>query len=253
MAHQTWLENIVFSVGNVELDTFRPWIDFILRVANEGADSETRTRLLDALTAATEKRGVKIRSAVRTGPGASLQFQQLVRAKVDREFAHLVGEARDMALSDEVLRAFVESLPHVSMGADERGRACLCVEPTPVDRSEPPTRTQAFTSPSEIARANAEWLSRLAKENETKCLAVIAALGVDTEARRLLRCDHCERFFFARAAHRRAHNFCCDDHRRAYDVAHRDPKRIAAYMREYRKNPMRKKKRSRRRLRSSSR
>jgi len=254
MLRPTLLQNVVFAVGNVEFEVFQPWVDFILQVVNEGATCETHTRLRQALLEMGTNPGVKKRKrrSGTSGPGASRQFQRFVRAGVDRELAHLPNEQREDEITRHVLKEFVESLPQVSMGADDEGRACLRPEPTPLTGAEPPTRTQVFGSKAEIARANAEWLSRLATENERKCLAVIAALGADDEARRLLRCNECKKFFVARAAHRRTHNFCCPEHRRAYDLAHRDPKGRAEYMRRWRK--LRKRlKSSRARLRAPSR
>jgi hypothetical protein len=74
--------------------------------------------------------------------------------------------------------------------------------------------------------------------------AIIIALAADPLARRLRRCDQCRAFFLANANHRRDHSFCSDTHRRLFDVAHRDPDRMAAYMREYRKTVQRLKKKA---------
>jgi hypothetical protein len=78
---------------------------------------------------------------------------------------------------------------------------------------------------------------RYAKGYEDLLTAVVLALAADPRARRLRRCDgnECGVFFIARANHRRVHHFCSEAHRRAYDVAHRDPKKLATYMRNYRR------------------
>ena len=73
-------------------------------------------------------------------------------------------------------------------------------------------------------------LERFAEVLET----VIYALSVDPLGKRVRRCDLCRRFFVAKRDHRRERSFCCTDHRRAFDHAHRDRKRQAIYMRNYR-------------------
>ena len=69
-------------------------------------------------------------------------------------------------------------------------------------------------------------------------LSVVMLLAHDPIARRLRRCDweQCQRFYFAERDHKRGHAFCCEEHRRLFDVATRDPAQAAAYMREWRKN-----------------
>jgi hypothetical protein len=71
---------------------------------------------------------------------------------------------------------------------------------------------------------------------EDALCGVAAALLVHSIGARLRRCDwkDCRAFFMARSTHRREHSFCHEKHRRAYDVAHRDPARTAANMRRYR-------------------
>lgn len=71
---------------------------------------------------------------------------------------------------------------------------------------------------------------------ERELHAVVMALAVDPMAQKLRCCDwsECRRFFFARANHRREHSFCSEAHRRAFDLAARDPKETASYMRRYR-------------------
>jgi hypothetical protein len=63
---------------------------------------------------------------------------------------------------------------------------------------------------------------------------VIYVLSADPLRNLVRRCDHCDKFFVAARNHRRKHHFCCTAHRRAFDHAHRDPKKQAAYMRKYR-------------------
>ena len=71
---------------------------------------------------------------------------------------------------------------------------------------------------------------------EEKLHAVVMALAGDPRGHRLRCCDWeaCRAFFLARANHRRAHSFCCDDHRRAFELEHRDKQKTAAYMQTWR-------------------
>jgi hypothetical protein len=256
--HRTeWLlQNYVFRVPGVELESYRPWIGFVLRVANDGAPSETQTRLRAALmTIATrgQRRGAGGRA---TRPEASRQFQLYMREQISPtgsgELSHLDRAAREEFLNREVLQRFASHLPRLEVLLDENGNLCLSSEPTPDVGSEPPMKVA--TEPGDLRRFEGEWLSQLAKANEAKCLAVIAALSADPDASKLMRCAHCQQFFWSRTAHRRTHNFCREEHRRAYDLAHRDPKVMARKMREWRSNLMTKKgvARLRRRCRSRS-
>jgi hypothetical protein len=66
--------------------------------------------------------------------------------------------------------------------------------------------------------------------------AVVALMAMDPRAACLRRCDwpDCRAFFFVRRDHRREHSFCCEEHRRQYDVANRDPQKVAEGMRKWR-------------------
>ena len=83
-------------------------------------------------------------------------------------------------------------------------------------------------APEEPLLASADHVARLS--------GVATALLIHPNGALLRRCDwpQCGRFFLARSNHQRAHSFCCEAHRRAYDVAHRDPAIVAKYMRGYR-------------------
>jgi hypothetical protein len=74
-------------------------------------------------------------------------------------------------------------------------------------------------------------------------LAVVMLLAHDPYAQRLRRCDwhECRRFYFATRDHRRTHSFCSEAHRRLFDLATRDPKAAAAYMKQWRAAVARKK------------
>ena len=240
------LRDVVFSVRNVEFETFRPWIDFILRVVNDGAPCEAQDRLLNALTAVINS-GPLARG--RRGAGgliASVQFQNLVRRRVEPTAVseHLSPEDRESFFNREVYRQFVQSLPAPSYSVDERGRVVLRAEAPPVLEGSASGKKRFLTR-----KSDAERIAEPAMENELKCHAVICALGNDRLAQKLFRCAHCNRFFLARAAHRRTHNFCRPEHRRAYDKAHRDPNAMAAYMRGYRKKE---KERERRKVEAAS-
>lgn len=244
--HRTeWLlQDYLFKPLHVELESFRPWIDFVLRVANDGAPSETQTRLRTALMAIATRGSAARRSARRvTSSEASRQFQIYVREQINppgsRELAHLDAAAREELLNKQVLERYVSHLPNPAFGLDEKGHPCLKSEPTPDVDSEPPMRVA--TEPGDLRRFEGEWLSQLATVNEAKCLAVVATIGANSEAVKLMSCAHCQRFFWSQTAHRRKHNFCCAEHRRAYDLAHRDPKLMARKMREWRSNLMTKK------------
>jgi hypothetical protein len=84
---------------------------------------------------------------------------------------------------------------------------------------------------------------------ERELLATVLMMAKDPRVSPLRRCDWtgCRMFFFAKANHRREHSFCCDDHRRAYDLAHRDPAKVAAAMRRYRAEQARRRKTDRKR------
>jgi hypothetical protein len=238
------LHDYVFKPLHVELETFEPWIAFVVRVANHGASSETLTRLRTALTAIT-KPGFTLRRGARrvTSTDASRQFQIYVREQINppgsRELAHLDAAAREEFLNKQVLNSYISRLPYVGFGLDEKGHPCLKSEPTPdlVSKRDDPIATE----PGDLRRFESEWLNQLATANEAKCLAVVATIGADSEAAKLMRCAHCQEFFWSQTAHRRKHNFCRPEHRRAYDLAHRDPKLMARKMREWRSNLMTKK------------
>jgi hypothetical protein len=102
------LEDVVFKPLRVELETFRPWIEFVLRVANDGAPSETQTRLRTALKALATRGSAARRGDRRvTSPEASRQFQIYVREQINppgsRELAHLDAAAREELLNKQVL------------------------------------------------------------------------------------------------------------------------------------------------------
>jgi len=105
--------------------------------------------------------------------------------------------------------------------------------------------------PSDLSRMEV-W--DFATQHEDTLQAVVMALAADPLARRLRRCDwkDCEAYFLAKADHRRPHSFCRAAHRRQYDLAHRDPKATAVYMRTYRevaKHPKRRRSKKRRQTR----
>jgi hypothetical protein len=60
------------------------------------------------------------------------------------------------------------------------------------------------------------------------------ALAVDELGKRIRQCDQCGSFFVFKRNHRRPHYFCCEEHRRRFDHAHRDREQQAAYMRKRR-------------------
>jgi hypothetical protein len=66
--------------------------------------------------------------------------------------------------------------------------------------------------------------------------AVVMLLAHHPYARRLRRCDwmKCRAFFFATRDHRREHSFCCEEHRREFDLSSRDPKKRREYMKTWR-------------------
>jgi hypothetical protein len=89
------------------------------------------------------------------------------------------------------------------------------------------------------------YLSWIMAEHAETLEGVIYALSADPLGALIRRCDHCQLFFVMRRNHRRAHSFCCEDHRRAFEHAHRDKKTQAAYMRRYRTVRKRLRKRNR--------
>jgi hypothetical protein len=238
MDRTEWLlHDYVFKPLRVDLETLRPWIEFVLRVASDGAASETQTRLRTAVMAIATRGSTARHGASRvTGPEASRQFQIYVRDQINppgsTELAHLDTAAREEFLKKQVLERYVSHLPNVGFGLDEKGHPCLKSEPTPdvySKRNDP-----VATEPGDLRRFEGEWLSQLATAHEAKCLAVVATIGADSDAAKLKRCAHCQRFFWSTTAHRRKHNFCRPGHRRAYNVAHRDLKKSAAHMRSWR-------------------
>jgi hypothetical protein len=78
---------------------------------------------------------------------------------------------------------------------------------------------------------NLQWL---AEHHREALEGAIYALSADSLGTRVRRCDYCSLFFVIQRNHRRRHHFCCKDHRRAFDHAHRDRRAQADYMRRYR-------------------
>jgi hypothetical protein len=98
-------------------------------------------------------------------------------------------------------------------------------------------RLQANLDPSSQAELeDPDWFSWMATKHRHEFEGVIYALSADPLGERIRRCDHCRVFFVARRNHSRPHHFCSEQHRRAFDHAHRDPKQQAEYMRQYRQN-----------------
>jgi hypothetical protein len=78
------------------------------------------------------------------------------------------------------------------------------------------------------------YLRWIATQHRDELEGAIYALSADPLGARVRRCDHCHSFFIVRRNHRRKRHFCRPEHRRAFDHSHRDPKKQAAYMRDYR-------------------
>jgi hypothetical protein len=89
-------------------------------------------------------------------------------------------------------------------------------------------------SPRDVEEAQGEGWSLLEEYGEA-LEGVIYALSGDPLGSRLRRCDYCRIFFVMKRNHRRIHHFCCEEHRRAYEHAHRDRDAQAAYMRRWRR------------------
>jgi hypothetical protein len=126
-------------------------------------------------------------------------------------------------------------LPRLGVGVVNGVRMLTIEEPPPSPK---------WPIPTDQAPAPPEY-------EEVVC-AVAVALSIHPQGALLRQCDWaaCGAFFLARSNHRREHSFCCQAHRRAYDVAHRDPATVAAYMREHRRELARRRKRKARGRRS---
>jgi hypothetical protein len=96
---------------------------------------------------------------------------------------------------------------------------------------------QSDLEPSDEAEYfDPDSFSRMAIKHGNEFEGVIYALSADPLGERIRRCDQCGDFFVARRNHRRKRHFCSEEHRRAFDHAHREPKEQAEYMRQYRQN-----------------
>ena len=138
-------------------------------------------------------------------PGdARSRLQNALQRIVDGKPGIIAAKTLENLVDDKTVRW----LPRVGVRIDERGRAIPVFQ-----------KSDAYVI-----------------LDEETLHTVIIVLAADPRARRLRRCDwqKCRAFFFTKANHRRAHSFCSEQHRRAYDVARRDPEQIAKYMKKYR-------------------
>jgi hypothetical protein len=241
------LQDVVFSVARRRIDfrTFHPWVEFIVRVVNDGAVCETQAnlrRLLVDIIKNADAAAVHVKTP--TGGGASVLFQKMMRQRFDAtgtgELAHLTAKEQEQIRNQAVLRAFRQGLPQpCAWGGDERG-VFVEVEPPPIPEPAPPPEKRFLRRlPTEVTAEEADRISQAAIKSEVQCLAVLAALAVDGAARNVRPCHYegCQRFTFGNRALRRQHAFCSDEHRIRYHAAHRDKKKRAAAVRANRQIP----------------
>src|SRR5947208_13034283 len=101
------LQDVVFAVRrrNIDFETFHPWVEFIVRVVNDGAASETRTnlrRLLEEIVNNADTSRVRTPTSAR----ASELFQTMMRERFNplgnAELAHLSSKEREHVLNQDV-------------------------------------------------------------------------------------------------------------------------------------------------------